>query len=48
MQVVKITPRGYCHGVVKAINIARESGRTLEGPERVEPRGRHDEHLFGH
>ena len=32
MQVVKITPRGYCHGVVKAINIARESGRSLEGP----------------
>ena len=32
MEVVKITPRGYCHGVVKAINIAREAGRSLEGP----------------
>ena len=32
MEVIKITPRGYCHGVVKAINIARESGKTLEGP----------------
>jgi 4-hydroxy-3-methylbut-2-enyl diphosphate reductase len=32
LQVVKITPRGYCHGVVKAINIARESGRSIEGP----------------
>ena len=32
MQVVKITPRGYCHGVVKAINIARDSGRELPGP----------------
>lgn len=32
MQVVKITPRGYCHGVVKAINIARESGKELPGP----------------
>lgn len=32
MEVVKITPRGYCHGVVKAINIARESGQTIEGP----------------
>lgn len=31
MEVVKITPRGYCHGVVKAINIARESGRTIDG-----------------
>src|SRR5437870_4708092 len=32
LEVVKITPRGYCHGVVKAINIARESGRSLAGP----------------
>jgi len=32
MHVVKITPRGYCHGVVKAINIARESGKELPGP----------------
>ena len=32
MEVVKITPRGYCHGVVKAINIARDSGRSIEGP----------------
>src|SRR5438132_1300262 len=31
MEVVKITPRGYCHGVVKAINIAREQGRSAEG-----------------
>lgn len=32
MDVIKITPRGYCHGVVKAINIARESGRSIDGP----------------
>jgi 4-hydroxy-3-methylbut-2-enyl diphosphate reductase len=32
LEVIKITPRGYCHGVVKAINIARESGRSIEGP----------------
>jgi 4-hydroxy-3-methylbut-2-en-1-yl diphosphate reductase len=32
VRVVKITPRGYCHGVVKAINIARESGKELPGP----------------
>jgi len=31
MEVVKITPRGYCHGVVKAINIAREQGRSADG-----------------
>src|SRR5258708_26641819 len=26
MEVVKITPRGYCHGVVDAIKIARQLG----------------------
>ncbi|MDP9325340.1 MAG: 4-hydroxy-3-methylbut-2-enyl diphosphate reductase, partial [Candidatus Dormibacteraeota bacterium] len=26
MEVVKITPRGYCHGVVDAIKIARQVG----------------------
>src|SRR5207247_611377 len=31
MEVVKITPRGYCHGVVKATNIAREQGRSADG-----------------
>lgn len=31
MDVMKITPRGYCHGVVKAINIAREQGRWADG-----------------
>lgn len=31
VEVVKITPRGYCHGVVKAINIAREQGRSADG-----------------
>jgi len=32
MEVVKITPRGYCHGVVKAITIAKAVGRQAEGP----------------
>jgi 4-hydroxy-3-methylbut-2-enyl diphosphate reductase len=32
VEVIKITPRGYCHGVVKAINIARESARSIDGP----------------
>jgi 4-hydroxy-3-methylbut-2-enyl diphosphate reductase len=31
MDVLRITPRGYCHGVVKAINIARETGRSADG-----------------
>ncbi|HUE76038.1 MAG TPA: 4-hydroxy-3-methylbut-2-enyl diphosphate reductase [Chloroflexota bacterium] len=32
MEVIRITPRGYCHGVVKAINIARKTGAATEGP----------------
>ena len=31
MEVVRITPRGYCHGVVKAINIARQTGASATG-----------------
>ena len=32
MDVVRITPRGFCHGVVDAIRLAREAGATHEGP----------------
>lgn len=32
MEVVRITPRGYCHGVVDAIRIARRVGAESEGP----------------
>lgn len=32
MEVIKITPRGYCHGVVKAINIAKQTGAAADGP----------------
>ncbi|MBM4418261.1 MAG: 4-hydroxy-3-methylbut-2-enyl diphosphate reductase [Chloroflexi bacterium] len=32
MEVIRITPRGYCHGVVKAINIARDLAGYVEGP----------------
>jgi 4-hydroxy-3-methylbut-2-enyl diphosphate reductase len=32
MDVVRITPRGFCHGVVDAIRLARETGATHEGP----------------
>ena len=32
MEVVKITPRGYCHGVVDAIRIARRVGRESDEP----------------
>ncbi len=32
MDVLRITPRGFCHGVVDAIRLANEAGETLEGP----------------
>lgn len=35
MQVVRITPRGYCHGVVTALRIARTAAAEQEGPVRM-------------
>ena len=32
MDVLRITPRGFCHGVVDAIRLAQEAGQTHEGP----------------
>ncbi len=32
MDVLRITPRGFCHGVVDAIRLAQEAGTTHEGP----------------
>lgn len=32
MDVMRITPRGFCHGVVDAIRLAREAGATHPGP----------------
>ena len=32
MDVLRITPRGFCHGVVDAIRLAREAGTTHDGP----------------
>jgi 4-hydroxy-3-methylbut-2-enyl diphosphate reductase len=31
MEVVRITPRGYCHGVVEAIRMAKHVGRERDG-----------------
>ncbi len=31
MEVVRIRPRGYCHGVVEAIRLAKQVGREREG-----------------
>src|SRR5947209_1302973 len=32
MEVIKITPRGYCHGVVDAFRIAKRVREETEGP----------------
>ena len=32
MDVLRITPRGFCHGVVDAIRLANEAGAAHEGP----------------
>jgi 4-hydroxy-3-methylbut-2-enyl diphosphate reductase len=50
MEVVKITPRGYCHGVVDAIKIARSLGaeaRQNAVPQPVQMLGYlvHNEHV---
>ena len=47
MDVVRITPRGYCHGVVEAIRIAKREGAARAGSERVTMLGYlvHNEHV---
>jgi len=32
MEVVRITPRGYCHGVVDAFRIAKRVREETNGP----------------
>ena len=47
MEVVRITPRGYCHGVVEAIRIAKREGAARAGREPVTMLGYlvHNEHV---
>ena len=47
MEVVRITPRGYCHGVVEAIRIAKRVGTERAAGERVTMLGYlvHNEHV---
>ncbi len=47
MEVVRITPRGYCHGVVEAIRIAKRVGAERGGGEPVTMLGYlvHNEHV---
>jgi 4-hydroxy-3-methylbut-2-enyl diphosphate reductase len=47
VDVVRITPRGYCHGVVEAIRIAKREGVARAGSEPVTMLGYlvHNEHV---
>jgi len=47
MEVVRITPRGYCHGVVEAIRIAKQVGKERGADEPVTMLGHlvHNEHV---
>lgn len=47
MEVVRITPRGYCHGVVEAIRIAKRVGSERAADEPVTMLGYlvHNEHV---
>jgi 4-hydroxy-3-methylbut-2-enyl diphosphate reductase len=47
MEVVRITPRGYCHGVVEAIRMAKRVGAERAGQEQVTMLGYlvHNEHV---
>ena len=47
MEVVRITPRGYCHGVVEAIRIAKRVGGERAAGEKVTMLGYlvHNEHV---
>jgi 4-hydroxy-3-methylbut-2-enyl diphosphate reductase len=47
MEVVRITPRGYCHGVVEAIRIAKRVGAERSAQEPVTMLGYlvHNEHV---
>src|SRR2546421_9779241 len=45
MEVVKITPRGYCHGVVDAFRIAKRVRAETEGPVHMLGQLVHNTHV---
>lgn len=47
MNVVKITPRGYCHGVIDALNLAQEAALNPDIPRPIHILGMivHNEHI---
>ena len=47
MEVVAVTPRGYCHGVVTAMTLARRLAKQGSGPKYMLGYLVHNEHMTG-
>ncbi len=45
MEVVSVNPRGYCHGVVTAVTMARKAAKSAEGPLYMLGHLVHNEHM---
>lgn len=47
MNVIKITPRGYCHGVIDALNVAQQAALDPKTPRPIHILGMivHNEHI---
>ena len=45
MEVVAVNPRGYCHGVVTAVTMARQAAKSIEGPIYMLGHLVHNEHM---
>ena len=45
MEVVAVNPRGYCHGVVTAVTMARKAAGSVEGPVYMLGHLVHNEHM---
>ena len=45
LEVIPVVPRGYCHGVVTAMNMARELAKQYPGPKYMLGYLVHNEHM---
>ncbi len=45
MKVIAVNPRGYCHGVVTAVNMARKAAKSEDGPLYMLGYLVHNEHM---
>ena len=45
MEVVAVNPRGYCHGVVTAVTMARQAAKSADGPIYMLGHLVHNEHM---